>query len=76
MPQTPEDQARNDIDRLLKLAGWQVCDRDNFDIDGACGVAIRQFQMAKTVGEADYLLYVGGKAAGVIEAKAAGVSCW
>ena len=74
MPQTPEDQARNDIDRLLKLAGWQVCDRDNFNIDGACGVAIRQFQMAKAVGEADYLLYVGGKAAGVIEAKAAGVS--
>ena len=37
------------------------------------GVAIREFPLTSGHGFADYLLYVDGKAAGVIEAKKAGV---
>ncbi len=40
------------------------------NISAAQGVAVREFPML--TGEADYLLYVGGKAIGVIEAKPKG----
>jgi type I restriction enzyme R subunit len=38
------------------------------------GVAIREFPLERGFGFADYLLYIDGKAAGVIEAKKAGVT--
>ena len=38
------------------------------------GVAVREFPLAAGYGFADYLLYVDGKAAGVIEAKRAGTT--
>ena len=44
------------------------------NIHGARGVAIREFPLAKGFGFADYLLYVDGKAAGVIEAKKVGTT--
>jgi type I restriction enzyme R subunit len=67
---TPEEKARRDIDRQLAECGWQVQSRDEMNISAALGVAVREFVM--TTGEADYLLYAGGKAIGVIEAKPAG----
>ena len=70
---TPEGQARQEIDRLLEAAGWHVCDVAAADLNAALGVAIREFPLAAGHGYADYLLYVDGKAAGVIEAKKAGV---
>jgi type I restriction enzyme R subunit len=42
------------------------------NIHAAQGVAIREFPLATGYGFADYLLYVNGKAAGVIEAKKEG----
>ena len=36
------------------------------------GVAVREFQMATGHGFADYMLFVEGKAVGVLEAKPAG----
>jgi type I restriction enzyme R subunit len=71
---TPEQHARETIDRLLTQAGWAVCDPDQANISAHHGVAIREFPLKSGHGEADYLLYVGGKAAGVIEAKKAGVT--
>jgi type I restriction enzyme, R subunit len=69
----PEQQARGNIDRLLEAAGWHVCDASYANIHGARGVAIREFPLPG-YGFADYLLYLDGKAAGVIEAKKEGVT--
>lgn len=71
---TPEQEARADIDCLLTAAGWHVCDYKAADIHAARGVAIREFELVAGHGTADYLLYVDGKAAGVIEAKKKGAT--
>ncbi len=68
----PEQEAREQIDRLLNAAGWHVCDASAAHIHAARGVAIREFPLKPGHGHADYLLYVDGKAAGVIEAKKKG----
>ncbi|MBI5792996.1 MAG: DEAD/DEAH box helicase family protein [Rhodocyclales bacterium] len=70
----PEQQAREEIDKLLSLAGWRVFDVDQANIHAARGVALREFPLKNGLGFADYLLYVDGKAAGVIEAKKQGAT--
>jgi type I restriction enzyme R subunit len=70
----PEEEARRRIDALLVAAGWQVCDASAADIHAAHGVAIREFPLASGHGFADYLLYLDGKAAGVVEAKKQGAT--
>ena len=70
----PEQQAREEIDRLLQAAGWRVCDLAAANIHAARGVAIREFPLESGFGFADYLLYVDGKAAGIIEAKKQGAT--
>ena len=70
MPANPEQAARENIDRLLTQAGWAVQDIKSTNLHASPGVAIREFPLATGHGCADYLLYVQGKAAGVIEAKA------
>jgi type I restriction enzyme R subunit len=72
MPETPEDRARKTIDDLLDKAGWVVQDRDKANVSAARGVAVRSFPLKSGHGFADYLLYVDGQAAGVIEAKKEG----
>ena len=69
---TPEQQARVKIDELLIAAGWVLQDYATFDRQAALGVAVREFQLPS--GPCDYLLFVEGKAAGVVEAKKAGVT--
>jgi type I restriction enzyme R subunit len=70
----PEQQAREEIDKLLALAGWQVFDVDQANIHAGRGVALREFPLNTGHGFADYLLYIDGKAAGIIEAKKAGAT--
>lgn len=70
----PEAAARETIDELLAAAGWVVCDAADANITGHRGVAIREFQLKKGHGFADYMLYVDGKAVGVIEAKKKGAT--
>jgi type I restriction enzyme R subunit len=72
MSPTPEGLARLKIDELLREAGWIVQDRAEANIDAGLGVAVREFSLAKGFGAADYLLFAGGQAAGVIEAKKEG----
>ena len=69
---TPEAKARQTIDALLVQAGWHVCDMADANIHAARGVALREFPLNPGFGCADYLLYIDGRAAGVIEAKKAG----
>ena len=71
---TDEAAAREVIDHLLTQAGWHVCDAKAANIHVATGVAIREFPLEQGHGFADYLLYLNGKAAGVIEAKKQGVT--
>ena len=68
---TPEEKARLQIDERLEQAGWVIQDRADFDRTASLGVAVREFLMADGT-EADYLLFIDGKAAGVIEAKKTG----
>jgi type I restriction enzyme R subunit len=68
----PEDRARAEIDRLLIAAGWLIQNRKDANITAGRGVAIREFPLKSGHGFADYLLYVDGAAAGVVEAKKAG----
>ena len=70
--QKPEKRARGQIDRLPGDAGWVVQDMADFNRNGALGVAVREFQLPS--GPCDYLLFIDGKAAGVIEAKKTGVT--
>lgn len=70
--QSPEQQARADIDRLLRGAGWAVHDYRSANVHAARRVAIREFGLAAGSGTADDLRYVDGKACGVIEAKRRG----
>ena len=63
-----------EIDHCSTAAGWAVQDSSNANIHAGRGVAIREFQLATGHGSADYLLYVDGKAAGVIEAKKEGAT--
>ncbi len=67
---TPEQKARQKIDRMLEQSGWIVQDPAEMNISAGLGVAIREFPL-KT-GFADYMLYADGKAIGVIEAKREG----
>jgi type I restriction enzyme, R subunit len=67
-----EAQARQKIDALLQQAGWIIQDMGQFDRTAGVGVAVREFSLP--AGPCDYLLFVEGKAAGVIEAKKSGVT--
>jgi len=67
---TPEEKARNVIDRQLEACGWSLQNFRAMNISAARGVAVREFPL-KT-GFADYLLYAEGKAIGVVEAKPVG----
>ena len=69
---TPEQKARVHIDHLLDQAGWSVQDAGSVNLSAARGVAVREFGLKPGHGTADYLLYVDGRAAGVVEAKPAG----
>ena len=70
--QTPEQLARQRIDQLLTDAGWELQDRDSLNRNASLGVAVREFPLP--AGHCDYLLFIDGKAAGVIEAKKTGVT--
>ncbi|HEX5423086.1 MAG TPA: type I restriction-modification enzyme R subunit C-terminal domain-containing protein [Candidatus Acidoferrales bacterium] len=73
-PPNPEAAVREAIDKLLTEAGWSVVDSNEANIHASQGVAIREFPLKSRHGFADYLLYVDGQAAGVIEAKKEGVT--
>jgi type I restriction enzyme, R subunit len=70
----PEQRARKEIDRLLGQAGWVIQNRSDTNLRAARGVAVREFPLKQGHGEADYLLFVDGKAAGAIEAKPVGTT--
>jgi|SRR5271166_2959303 len=72
MPITPEDRARENIDKLLSDAGWVVQDKRATNLSAGRGVSVREFPLKPGHGEADYLLFVDGAPVGVVEAKKEG----
>jgi len=73
MPITPEDRARQNIDKLaLTDAGWIVQDKRATNLSAGRGVAVGEFPMKAGHGEADYLLFIDGAPIGVVEAKKEG----
>jgi len=68
----PETVARKTIDALLEAAGWVVQELAEINLAAALGVAVRE--MRSLGGPADYILFVDGKALGVLEAKKEGTT--
>lgn len=64
---TPEEKARQKIDQWFVDAGWDVVDREDYE-PTSTAVAIREGVLKGNL-EADYLLFINGKAIGVLEAK-------
>ena len=69
MNQTPEQLARDEIDKQLVACGWVVQDKTKINLAASLGVAVREYMT--DVGPADYILFVDKKPVGVIEAKRA-----
>lgn len=65
--QNPEQIARDHIDQQLMACGWVVQSIRQVNLHAGLGVAVKEYQT--DVGPADYVLFVGGKPCGVIEAK-------
>lgn len=61
---TPEEQAREHIDRMLTESGWGVQDAKATNLYTELGVAVREFILKDEHGRADYLLHVKRAAAG------------
>lgn len=64
---TPEQKARESIDKKLAQAGWIVQDMKQLDLSAGLGVAVREFPTS--TGPVDYALFVEGIPVGVVEAK-------
>jgi type I restriction enzyme R subunit len=67
-----EDETREEIDQKLIAAGWVVQDKNRINLYEKLGVAVRE--MDTDTGPADYMLFVDGKACGILEAKREGTS--
>ena len=63
---TPEEKARVKIDQWFADAGWKVVNRDEYE-PTISAVAIREGLLKGNL-EADYFLFINGKAVGVLEA--------
>ena len=67
-----EAKTRQAIDSKLNEAGWVIQDRHRLNLMAGVGVAVRE--MDTSTGPADYMLFVDGRACGIIEAKREGAS--
>src|SRR5213595_2746916 len=68
---SPEELVREKIDNLLQQCGWVLQNRTTINLSASRGVAIREALLQRR-DEADYLLFVDGKAIGTVEAKPEG----
>lgn len=64
---TPEQKAREIIDKKLCQSGWIVQDMSQLNLFAGLGVAVREFPTS--TGPVDYALFVDGVPVGVVEAK-------
>ena len=64
---TPEQEAREQIDKNLIKSGWTLQNVSQLNLGASKGVAVREFPTS--TGPVDYALFVDGEPIGVIEAK-------
>ena len=64
---TPEQKAREMIDKELTQSGWIVQDMKQLNLLAGLGVAVREFPTS--TGPVDYALFVEGIPVGIVEAK-------
>ena len=64
---TPRRKSKIKIDQWFADAGWKVVNREDYEPTGTA-VAIREGLLKGNL-EADYFLFINGKAVGVLEAK-------
>jgi type I restriction enzyme, R subunit len=64
---TPEQKAREKIDRMLIASGWVIQNMDSINFSAGLGIAVREYQTE--AGYADYILFINRAPVGVIEAK-------
>ncbi|HSW56492.1 MAG TPA: type I restriction-modification enzyme R subunit C-terminal domain-containing protein [Ignavibacteriaceae bacterium] len=69
---TPEQKARENIDKQLLQAGWIVQDYKSINPSAGLGIAVREYPTES--GSADYILFIDRKPLGVIEAKKEGIT--
>ena len=67
-----EAETREYLDKQLLACGWVIQDKDRLNLFESLGVAVRE--MDTDTGPADYMLFIEGKACGIIEAKKEGES--
>lgn len=65
--QNPEQEARDNIDDLLRASGWKVQNKNAINLNDGFGQAVREYPTDN--GPADYVLFIEKIAVGVIEAK-------
>ena len=70
--QSPEELARENIDKLLTKCGWIIQNYKQLNLSAGRGIAIREVPLKK--GRCDYLLLIDRKPIGIVEAKKAGVT--
>jgi len=69
-----EARARVEIDKQLAAASWLVQSNEALNLGAGPGVAVREFPLEKGHGRVDYLLFLNGQPAGVVEAKPEGTT--
>jgi len=65
--QNPEQEARDNIDKMLDDAGWSVQSKEQINLSASVGVAVKEYQTDS--GPADYVLFVNRNPVGILEAK-------
>ncbi len=55
------------VESLLKSANWSIQDHTKGVLKESLGVAVRDYPLARSYGKIDYLLFLEGKAVGLIE---------
>jgi type I restriction enzyme, R subunit len=70
--QNPEQEARDQIDRLLDAAGWVIQNYKEINLSAGRGIALREVPLKS--GPCDYLLLADRRPVGIIEAKKVGTT--
>ena len=65
---SPEELARQNIDALLTQCGWIIQKRSEINLSAGRAIAITE-GLLKGGDEADYLLFVDGKAIGTVASR-------
>lgn len=68
-----EREARQTIDNMLEVSGWQIQDYTERATHASLGVAVREYPLSDDQ-SADYLLFINDVAVGILEAKKEGMT--